>query len=569
MKPAAWAVMFCCILSASVFAASDTDGDGFSDELETAVSSDPNAFSSTPDGATGPATSLFINNVGIRLDFANAESDKLSLKGSLLVAGSPTLADFAGKRVIVNVGGVIRLFVLDAKGQAVSSAESFGFDSAPANNSVPFTMLLSSGNFAARFSDEGFTNTSASQVNAIVEVEVVFNQKLYKASRQDFYNATAGKFGEFGDLLSGGGGGSSGPTPKAEISEFFATPSPAVAGQPVTFSGTVKLSGGEPSGSVDFGDGTTEPVTGTSVGDALKGSISHTYASEGAYEVKLTVSSDTVSATTSLFLIVGKSTQVNPVTSMWSTGKVDSTGNASLQLNISKVPGATTASTSFSDTLGRETIVEGLIPTKAFSTSGISIATSRALDGNGNEKAKVRRMLVVSARSVGDSAALDEPSSTVITAKKFQGKFAFNKSKDDKVDFEGEIDLPANFSKARAGGNKLTVALGNVVDSASVDEKGKATPQGSRIKKAKVTFPKEGSTKAKVSVSMSFNDMVSAGFDTEGISPTIREDEKKLKAISRTIQVGFVFDGVAYEMLAPVSFKLGKNAESGAFSKRK
>ncbi|HYG78412.1 MAG TPA: PKD domain-containing protein [Planctomycetota bacterium] len=553
-------VYFLCavfaLLSVPSLFALDTDGDTFSDQFELSIGTDETDAAATPLGLSGPPKNLFLESVGVQLDFANSSKDRFSIKGNTGSAGT----DPAKKSITVFFGGLIRTMILDGRGK-------FEDDTTSVFVTLKGEFELRVQNISASFalSDEGLANSTVNQQPASIEVSVLFDNTYLSKVHTDMYTATAGKSGSFGTLLSGFG--SSGPEPKAVITLFSAAPNPAAAGTPVTFTGSAALSGGEPSGYLDFGDGSSHVLTHENIKSALSGEVTHTYTSDGVYEAVLSVYAGSAYATTSVFVIVGKNTQVNPVDEMFSTAQIDNTGTAKLTLNISKIPGATTAKTEFTDTLGRAAEVDGLIPTKAFTQPGISIARSRALDNTGAEKGKVRKTLAIGARAAGDSGAPVPPSSE-ITIKKVSGKFVFNKSKEDKVDFSGEIQLPAEFNPAKPGGNKLTIAIGNNVGVAIIDEKGKATVTAP-LTKAKVTFPKTGATTAKLSFTFSTTDMVGGGFDTEGISPVLRADEKSLKSTSRAVQVALVFDGLAYEVLAPVSFKVSAKGDAGQISGKK
>jgi len=354
-----------------------------------------------------------------------------------------------------------------------------------------------------------------------------------------------------------------------------ATPNPAIATRDVVYSAAVSVSG-EPTGTMDFGDGSTEILGGDAIKTGLKEGISHTYAADGVYLAKLSVSSGGASSQTQLYVIVGKGTQVDPGDGMVTNGSFDATGLLTLTLDVSRLVGATSALTEFSDSLGRQAPYEGLLLMRRFELPGISVAHSRAIDATGVQKGHVRKTLAVSAHFTGDSSALPDPASTTIKTKKLSGKFIFTKAKPDKVDFQGEIALPQGFNPAKGGGNKLHIAVGNVFDSVIVDDKGKAVLPGEqgRLTKAKVSYPKMNGTAtggeiAKLAVTLSLTDMVAAGFDTEGITPNVRADEKGLKSMSRAIQVAIVLDGVAYETLAAVTFKVSSNGSAGQMQSRR
>jgi len=120
---------------------------------------------------------------------------------------------------------------------------------------------------------------------------------------------------------------------------------------------------------------------------------------------------------------------------------------------------------------------------------------------------------------------------------------------------------------------QIHVGVGNVLDSVRVDAKGKtigASAQG-RLKKFKISFPKTADKPAKISGSIELTNASAAGFDTEGIQPTLRLTESNLtkKGVSRSVQLAIVIDGIAYDTLAPVLFKLATDTETGKIQTRR
>jgi hypothetical protein len=103
----------------------DTDGDNFPDEVEAAMGTPPSEFILSPAGFdAGLAGRLKVRSLTIKLNFTTPDS----LRDSLTVrAQVPIPAGFspAGQPVAVSVGGVVRRFVLDAHGVAVTGASSF------------------------------------------------------------------------------------------------------------------------------------------------------------------------------------------------------------------------------------------------------------------------------------------------------------------------------------------------------------------------------------------------------------------------------------------------------------
>jgi len=371
-----------------------------------------------------------------------------------------------------------------------------------------------------------------------------------------------------------------GKLPGISITALNATPNPAKAGGEITFSGAFSVSNvsAELSGVLDFGDGSA-PFTaaGTPLSTSMKGQITHTYAADGVYKAVLDICGGGAEASADLYVVIGSGTAVNSLNGLISSAQVSAGGVANLQLIVSSLTGATTATTTFDDTLGRADPVDGLLPSRTFTAPALSVATSIAKDAAGNELGKIRKTIVVGAADVGDSTALPAPPSREVKISKLAGKFAFGKGTADQVSVSGSIQLPAGFNPAQAGGNPLVIGVGNIVDTVTIDAKGKpGVPTGlaGRLKKASVKYPKLsgpalGGEVAQVGLTLSLPNMSVAGFDTEGISNTLRPDEKRQKAVPRFVQVSLLFGGVPYEIYAPVTFKLSAKGDAGQIATRK
>src|SRR5205814_3716890 len=93
-----------------------------------------------------------VSNLGIKLDFAHVAADQIQLSG-VFTQLSKTFSP-SGSQVIVDVGGVIRTFTLDAKGRALNATDSFSVSLTDAS----FTMSLQGASFASQLGDEGLVN---------------------------------------------------------------------------------------------------------------------------------------------------------------------------------------------------------------------------------------------------------------------------------------------------------------------------------------------------------------------------------------------------------------------------
>jgi hypothetical protein len=92
----------------------DTDGDGFSDEIEVASQTNPNDAQSAP-AIAGPLTT---SKLGIKLSFAKTNADAIDLKGTVTL---PPALPLAGLRVGVWITRHGHQLILDDKGKAKSS----------------------------------------------------------------------------------------------------------------------------------------------------------------------------------------------------------------------------------------------------------------------------------------------------------------------------------------------------------------------------------------------------------------------------------------------------------------
>ena len=77
-----------------------------------------------------------------------------------------------------------------------------------------------------------------------------------------------------------------------------------------------------------------------------------------------------------------------------------------------------------------------------------------------------------------------------------------------------------------------------------------------------------GGETAKVSITMKASDLDLSGFDTEGITATLRSDEQGMSSVDRTIQMNMLVGGQGYELQAPVEFKLNTSAAFGTIGGR-
>jgi hypothetical protein len=163
---------------AGVPAQTDSDGDGFSDQLETALGSNPNNAADQPAGmaAITQTMTLPVSKMTIKLNEA-PDSDGFSVSGSVLIGEGLTLA---GQKVIVNVGRIAKSFTLDEKGGTPKGNDSFKLKVKKGKDGTPlqvaaFAAVGLKGSFADSLADDGISRAAAKGAQATVPVTVIFN----------------------------------------------------------------------------------------------------------------------------------------------------------------------------------------------------------------------------------------------------------------------------------------------------------------------------------------------------------------------------------------------------------
>jgi hypothetical protein len=327
----------------------------------------------------------------------------------------------------------------------------------------------------------------------------------------------------------------------------------------------------------------------------LKSGITHTYTADGVYVVRVTLISGDEIADTRLFVIVGDNWVVNSQNG--AVGRLVKTpgGGVTLQVGVGNVPGAMTAQTNFIDMKGNAAGRPpappppggqvGLAPSNTFVMPGVYVAEAMALDANGKPLGKLRKTIGISATDLGMSAvqadgtqisARGTTADSTITLTSMSGKFVFTSASADKVIFNGKITLPAGFTPKSATGNDITIAMGNVSDTIHLDAKNKLTLPTSLgyITKFTLIAPKlasgvaTGTETAKVSMTMNTTGLVLKGFDSEGISVSLRSDESGQTSVARFVQVEMLVGGQSYSSLVQVSFATTSGSDFGVISGR-
>lgn len=143
-------------------------------------------------------TVLAVTKLSIKLNFAKALADNVVL-GALV----PVPAGFgvSGRLVIVDVGGIVRTFVLDDKGKAKSDGAEVKLGvktkkGVVAAQTAKLTFKAPKGNFDPKLADEGIVDADVDQPDMGLRVEVHVDAQLYARVVTLSYKATHGKTGK-------------------------------------------------------------------------------------------------------------------------------------------------------------------------------------------------------------------------------------------------------------------------------------------------------------------------------------------------------------------------------------
>jgi len=176
----------------------DSDGDGFSDELEIAVGSNPFDSKSTPDNIQNVSVGLIRDlKLAISLNFLKTEADSITLSGSVQL---PSNFAQSGKLVYFDIGGVIRRFALDANGVSPIGPDVCKFNLKKKSTGTiafaPFTLKITSADCLALLADEGLTNITVTGAPRTVPVTLLLNSSLYKVLQPQVYTAKSSQSGK-------------------------------------------------------------------------------------------------------------------------------------------------------------------------------------------------------------------------------------------------------------------------------------------------------------------------------------------------------------------------------------
>ena len=298
---------------------------------------------------------------------------------------------------------------------------------------------------------------------------------------------------------------------------------------------------------------------------AVKPGMSDSAVASAMYTINLPISGGSGAPTPNVNV-----TAANPVdgTSVNVTG----TDGGVVQLNVSgqggALPPGCAITTVYYDAAGNVVaMAQGAQPVYKFTEPGVYVAVVTLWDEQGNPAGETEIALPISAAETGTFEGTTPPSNLAITAISLEGKLLFTPGKRDSVFFKGTIELPAGLDLSER--QTLSVSLGNVVDTANLDAKGRAKAgQRNRLEKVAVKYPRlwkpatttRAGQKATVSFTLSAFDLDTLGLECEGIS---KEGGIAGQSVARTVAVALVLGGTAYRVDVPVTWKLSKKGDCG------
>jgi len=175
----------------------DSDGDGFPDELETALGTDPSKISSSPFGSVAIPAPLTITSLSTSLNFKQSNKDSLILKGTLTLPNGTILT---GLVCGVDVGGAVQVFTLNSKGMAKTATGQFTLKVSK-KVGVPSTFQATFKSVSLRnvLTDEGLIDATLVNLNTTIPVTVSLAPQLLQGTRTQVYNAKQGISGKSKD----------------------------------------------------------------------------------------------------------------------------------------------------------------------------------------------------------------------------------------------------------------------------------------------------------------------------------------------------------------------------------
>ncbi|HYG77197.1 MAG TPA: PKD domain-containing protein [Planctomycetota bacterium] len=359
---------------------------------------------------------------------------------------------------------------------------------------------------------------------------------------------------------------------------FTATPNPAQVDSAIAFVATA-TDADSPSllYKWDFGDG--------SAGSGM--TFSKKYAAAGTYTATLTVTDGATAVTSSQVITIvapasggggnlsdGKTVE-NPVDEISITVTKSGGGVVEVTITVADISRAVSdynIETSFDGVNGQVGKAAGNKAVQKFTEPGVYVASSTITEKASNTvKGLARKTITISAREIGQGTLA--ASNPTIQTPAVKGKFVFTGTKSDTVAFSGTVALPKGFDIG-APSQSISISVGNVIDTINFDSKGKPSlpTKLGNVTKFKITYPKlktggtitqDDTSVAKIALTLAKPDLDNKGFAADGITAKRGRNDTGLSS-TRKLQAAIVLNGVAYETIIPVEFKLSTKGDSGA-----
>jgi len=167
----------------------DSDGDGFSDAFEAAYGTSPRDAGSAPVVGRPTPRTLAIGTLRIALDFAQPGNDRVTLVGTLAAPGRLALS---GARLGVDVGGVTRVFTLDASGKGRASGDVVSVSAR--KRRAKLRLAVSGGSFATDLAADGLT-ASVKKARVQIPVSVVLDGAVWQKTAAQTFRVKQGRLG--------------------------------------------------------------------------------------------------------------------------------------------------------------------------------------------------------------------------------------------------------------------------------------------------------------------------------------------------------------------------------------
>ena len=172
----------------------DSDGDGYSDDVEIAAGSSEKSAASTPFdfGSPGVVQSIAITSLAIKINFVSASKSSIKLSGILEVPANLILDQ---QNILVDVGGTARSFKLNSKGSASIAKNVVKASIKKGSTQMKLIATILGADVPVKLADEGFTNANAKNEKRTVAITILFNANVAMKSQDESYTAKQGKSG--------------------------------------------------------------------------------------------------------------------------------------------------------------------------------------------------------------------------------------------------------------------------------------------------------------------------------------------------------------------------------------